>query len=360
MDESDFNPAGPWGLAHANPADFPAEPANVRPDYMTNGELASKGYHVEQIGSADGFYWVTQGIYDAAFLTTGQGVIAIDAPPQLGELMLAAIEEVTDEPVTHVVYSHWHSDHIGAAAMYGPSVKIYAHEITRELLERWPDPLRPLPTETFSKDATLEVGGTRLELSYRGENHCPGNIFMYAPAQRALTAIDIVSPGWSVFMHCDGSENITGWMEAHDQLLDYDFDVLVGGHVSRYGTRSDVVDHREYINDILAYSYEVLRETTMTRGGRTSSAATKEILAEALPLRAWTAVENLYSYRVNHVTHRTLTKVTSNGQTWAERLAGASNMTKYHAWSILETSIRLHRSHEGYERRDPSQSNYLE
>jgi glyoxylase-like metal-dependent hydrolase (beta-lactamase superfamily II) len=345
MSDATFNPAGPWGFPKANPADHPAEPAHSRPEYLQRGEIDKKGYHVEEL--ANGFYWVTNSFYDAAFVRTGEGVIAIDAPPNVGEFMLSAIEEVTDEPVTHVIYSHWHSDHIGAAAMYGPDVKIISHQITHDLLKRWPDPLRPLPTETFTNEASLDVGGVKLELSYKGENHCPGNIFIYAPAQKALAVMDIVSPGWSVFFHCDASENITGWIDAHDQILAYDFDTIVGGHCTRYGTREDVVAHREYIHDILDYSWEVLREEFGY-----------ELMVEAGPERRWTWAQNQFNFWANQVTNKTLTKVTSNGQKWTERLAGASNMTKYHAWSILE-SVRLHRTHDDYQRRGGKESRFI-
>ena len=345
MSDNTFNPAGAWGFPKADPADHPEEPAHVRPEYLFNGELEKKGYHVEEL--ANGFHWVTNSFYDAAFIETGEGVIAIDAPPNLGENMLAAIEEVTDAPVTHVVYSHWHSDHIGAASMFGNDVKIISHDITRDLLARWPDPLRPLPTETFSDEAVLDVGGVKLELSYKGENHCPGNIFINSPQHRVLTAIDIVSPGWSVFFHCDASENMTGWIDAHDQILEYDFDALISGHVTRYGTRDDVVAAREYVHNILDHSWDVLRET---RGD--------DLMVEAGPERRWTWAENEFNRLANEVTHRTLTQTTSNGQKWTERLAGASNMTKYHAWSIME-SVRLHRTHDDYQRRGPAINKYI-
>ncbi|WP_455873700.1 hypothetical protein [Rhizobium yanglingense] len=52
------------------------------------------------------------------------------------------------------IYSHWHTDHIGAASVFGPDVEIVAHDITRELLERFPDPNRPVPTLTFDKEHT--------------------------------------------------------------------------------------------------------------------------------------------------------------------------------------------------------------
>ena len=41
-----------------------------------------KSYLVEEIG--DGLYWVTEGAYQVLFLTTGEGVIAVDAPPTIG------------------------------------------------------------------------------------------------------------------------------------------------------------------------------------------------------------------------------------------------------------------------------------
>lgn len=66
------------------------------------------------------------------FVCTGSGVITVDAPATLGNALLPAIKEVTDEPVTHVVYSHHHADHIGAGSIFGPDVTIVAHDKTCE------------------------------------------------------------------------------------------------------------------------------------------------------------------------------------------------------------------------------------
>src|SRR3546814_19015528 len=93
----------------------------------------------------------------------------------------------------------------------------------------------------------------------KGANHCPGNIFIYAPAQKVLTKIDIVSPGTTPFFHCDASENISGYIDAHRQILEYDFDYLVGGHVRRWGTRADVDTALEYFQDMVNFSHDVLK-----------------------------------------------------------------------------------------------------
>ncbi|MGH9981339.1 MAG: MBL fold metallo-hydrolase, partial [Nitrososphaeraceae archaeon] len=75
--------------------------------------IPSKGYLVEEI--RDDLFWVTDGAYNTLFLVTDEGVVAVDAPPTIGKNYLKAISEVTDKNITHVIYSHAHIDHIGAA-----------------------------------------------------------------------------------------------------------------------------------------------------------------------------------------------------------------------------------------------------
>ena len=302
----------------------------IPPDAMGSlfhPDRLKKGYLVEEMG--DGVYYITSGAYDAMFVRTGAGVIVVDAPPLLGKNILSGIKDVTDEPVTHFIYSHWHTDHVGAAGIFGPKVKYIAHDKTREILSRWPDERWPVPTETFSKDETLDVNGVKLELSYKGQNHCEGNIFIYAPKQKVLAAIDIISPGWSAFKHCDASENIRGWVEAHDQILEYDFKALVSGHVNRFGTKEDAITSRAYINDIVEFSRKALKEV-----------AYDELVQRIGFSNVWVLWENYFNEMTNYVTKMTLEKVTNNGQTWSQRLAGADVMTKYHAYSILE-ALRL-------------------
>ncbi|MEH6912394.1 MAG: MBL fold metallo-hydrolase [Oceanicoccus sp.] len=73
------------------------------------------GYFVSEI--KDGIYWVTNGAYQSMFMTTGHGIVVVDAPPSIGQNLLRAIKDVSDEHITHMIYSHSHKDHIGAAAL---------------------------------------------------------------------------------------------------------------------------------------------------------------------------------------------------------------------------------------------------
>ncbi|MEE9356432.1 MAG: MBL fold metallo-hydrolase [Methylococcaceae bacterium] len=220
-----------------------------------------KGYVVEEV--KEGLYWVTEGAYTAMFLTTGKGVIVVDAPPSFGDKMLKAIADVTKEPVTHVVYSHAHADHIGGAYLFPKTAKTIAHVETKKRLQRMNDPSRafpyglfvggkpvPLPTITFEDSYTLKVGNQELRLEYKGDDHEPGNIYIYAPKQKVLMKTDIIFPGWTPFKGLAIAEDTVGFLKAHDVILSYDFDKLVSGHWGRLATRKDVETQKNYMQDI--------------------------------------------------------------------------------------------------------------
>jgi glyoxylase-like metal-dependent hydrolase (beta-lactamase superfamily II) len=217
--------------------------------------IPPKGYLVEEIH--DHLYWVTDGSYNTMFLVTDKGVVAVDAPPSLGQKYLRAIAEVTDKPVNYLIYSHAHIDHIGSAGLFPKNVTIIAQDETaRELqnalaVAKNVTMVLPIPTITFSRNYTIEIGNQTLKLDYYGTNHLPGNIFIYAPKQKVLMLVDIVFPGWVPFPYLAIAKDTAGFIKAHDIALDkYDFDTLVGGHLTRLGTRNDVIVQKEFVTDL--------------------------------------------------------------------------------------------------------------
>ena len=330
---------GPLGAPYTNPEIYEVPPQESDGVLFTEDHL-KKGYNVKEL--ADGVFWATSGWYDCMFVCTGNGVVAVDAPPALGENLLSAIEEVTDEPVTHMIYSHWHADHVGAAGMFGPNIKQIGHRKTRDLLERFPDPDRPPPMESFELDETLDVNGVKIDLSYKGQNHCEGNIFIYVPKPKILAAIDVASPGWVTFRDCDSSENMSGYVDAFDQILGYDFTTLVSGHVSKTGGRDDVIEGREYLRDLMGFAREALETIPVDYFAKQLTGSQRANFR--------CAEENFFSACTNWVTKKMLEKKDARGRTWAQRLSGADVMTKHNAYFMLEKT-RLEKNHNGYVKR---------
>jgi glyoxylase-like metal-dependent hydrolase (beta-lactamase superfamily II) len=217
--------------------------------------LNADGYFVGQIHGD--LYWVTDGAYQAMFLTTEEGVVIVDAPATIGHNLPRAIDEVTrangrPATVTHQVYSHSHSDHIGASVLFGPDVVRIGHRECRTLLLRDNDPNRPAPTVTFEDRYTLTVGGRRLDLVYHGPNHSPDTIFIWAPEQQALMLVDVFFPGWVPWKQLAVSQDIPDWIKAQDVAMSYPWQTLVAGHLGRLGTRADAELQIAYVADLLA------------------------------------------------------------------------------------------------------------
>ena len=277
----------------------------------------SKGYMVEEI--KDGLYWVTDGAYQAMFLTTGEGVIAVDAPPSIGENYLKAIAEVTDESVTHVIYSHTHNDHVGSMSMFPDDAVYIAHQEIADTLSKRNDPNRPVPTVTFEDKYTLEVGSQKLELSYYGPMHEPGNIFIYAPDQKVLMLVDVIFPGWTPFKDLAMAQDVTAFLAAHDKVLEYDFDTYIGGHLTRLGTVEDVQIQKEYFADI------------QTSAGRANQEVSFMGIGQEVGFANPWLVFQIYA---DTITQQCTDEVVPK---WIDRLGGVDLFTYDHCWKISES-----------------------
>ena len=223
--------------------------------------LNDHGYHVGRVER--NLYWVTDGVYQSAFLATQDGVVLFDAPPSIGHNLRRAVDGITAanglrNTVTHLVYSHHHADHAAASSLFDGDVVRIGHEETRRLLLRDNDPARPAPEVTFADRYTLEVAGERVELAWHGPNHSPDNIYIHFPEHDTLMLIDVVNAGWVPIYNLNLSEDVPGYIQAPATALSYPWTHFICGHLGRLATRDDVSVHQQYIGDIEASAREAL------------------------------------------------------------------------------------------------------
>ena len=223
--------------------------------------LNEQGYYVGRVER--NLYWITDGTYQSAFLTTSDGVVVLDAPPTIGGNIQRAIDEIASangvsNKVNYLIYSHHHADHVGAASLFDKNVTRIGHEETRKLLLRDDDPTRPPNEETFQDRRTLEIGGERIDLVWHGANHSPDNIIIHLPDHDALMLIDIVNPGWVPVFQSNLTEDIPGYLEMPANALAYSWKHFIGGHLTRLGNRDDIALHQQYMADIAESSRKAL------------------------------------------------------------------------------------------------------
>jgi glyoxylase-like metal-dependent hydrolase (beta-lactamase superfamily II) len=230
--------------------------------------LNEHGYYVGRVER--NLYWITDGTYTSAFLTTSDGVVVLDAPPTIGNNIQRAVDEIAaangvSNKVTHLIYSHHHADHASASSLFDKNIARIGHEETRRLLLRDNDPTRPPNEETFQDRRTLEIGGERIDLAWYGANHTPDNIIIHLPDHDALMLIDIVNPGWAPVFQSNLTEDIPGYLEAPTNALAYPWTHFIGGHLGRLGTRDDLTLHQQYMADIADASRKAIDSADLTR-----------------------------------------------------------------------------------------------
>ena len=241
-------------------------------------------------------------ISNAGFVVTPGGVVVVDAlgSPQLARELLAQIARITPRPVTHVIVTHYHADHVyGLQEFRKAGAKIVAHraaleylnsetarqrlEVSRTELAPWIDAHTQLvePDQWVDGATELVVGGVRLQLQPVGPAHTPEDLVVVFPAERVLFAGDMVFRGRIPFV---GQADSRQWIAALDTLLKLDPRVVVPGHGAlSTSARQDL----ELTRDYLAY----------LRDAMGAAARDMEPFDEAYARVDWSRFEHLPLFR---------------------------------------------------------------
>jgi glyoxylase-like metal-dependent hydrolase (beta-lactamase superfamily II) len=193
--------------------------------------------------------------------------------PAAARELLEAAGALDLPPVSKVVNSHWHGDHVRGNQVFEEAT-IVSTRRTRELiatrdqerlaglrqeLETSADAppelvaavaeIEPrLPDDVF--DESLRLG--RADLATYGGGHTESDGFLHLAEAAVLFAADLVLVRSHAWM---GDGNPRAWREIAARLGELDFDVLVPGH-GDVGGRRDLDDFRAYLEDIVAAAEE--------------------------------------------------------------------------------------------------------
>lgn len=238
---------------------------SVEPEGVTD---LSRGFLTREV--SPGVFMLTNGNYQSLIITTGEGVVLVDAPEPLVQYVEPAVSDVTDEPIKTLIYSHGHSDHIGGAhLLQRPGLEIIAENGVAKFIAEKRDGHRLSPTHVFADQTTLQIGSRRIELK-RDEFHSPeGDLIIFMPKEKVMMAVDIIAPGWVPLLDFDITGNMFVYLGAFDRILAYDFETFISGHTADVAHRRDVELTKTYAFDVYETVKRVHGEINM-----------KELLAE--------------------------------------------------------------------------------
>ena len=211
----------------------------------------------------DNLYVLRGGGGNSAAFVTGDGVVLVDTKlAGWGQPLIDAIGELTSNPVTMIINTHTHFDHVSGNVEFPATVDIVAHENVPGLIDDWngvtglgsaPASVftngdRGKPTRTFSDRLRLASGAEQIDLYYFGPGHTGGDTWVVFPALRVMHAGDMFAGKGVPIMDKNnggsGVEYAQTLQNAYRTVTD--IDTIITGH-STPMTRADLNEFSEFV-----------------------------------------------------------------------------------------------------------------
>ena len=137
---------------------------------------------------------------NTAVFVTANGVVVVDAKnPGWGQPILDKIKELTPKPVTMVINTHTHGDHVSGNVEFPATVEVVTQENTKANMEKMPifkeHNGRGLPKRAFKDKMTIGSGADQIDLYYFGPGHTNGDAIIVFPALRTAHTGTCSRPG---------------------------------------------------------------------------------------------------------------------------------------------------------------------
>jgi glyoxylase-like metal-dependent hydrolase (beta-lactamase superfamily II) len=213
----------------------------------------------------DNLYVLKGGGGNTAVFVTTTGVVVVDAKnPGWGQPILDKIKEVTPRPVTLLINTHTHGDHVSGNVEFPAAVEIVTHVNTKANMQKMDafkgDKARFLPKTVYKDKVSVGSGKDRIDLYYFGAGHTNGDTFVVFPALRVLHTGDMFA--WKDAGGCD--RNNGGSCVAFPETLAKavanlkDVDTIIPGH-SPMMTPKDLQEYQRFMADLSAHAQAAMK-----------------------------------------------------------------------------------------------------
>ena len=194
-------------------------------------------------------------------LTGRDGKLLVDAGITASRpRMTEALNSLSDDPVKHLINTHWHFDHTdGNEWLNSIGAEITAHENARKhlsvtaLVEDWnftfpPAPAGALPTKLFNSEQTLHLNGATLALKCYPPAHTDSDISVHFTDADIIDVADTLWNGHFPFIDYSTGGSIDGMIRAAEANVAKvtDKSIVIPGH-GPIGNKSHLIEFRNML-----------------------------------------------------------------------------------------------------------------
>jgi len=215
----------------------------------------------------DNLYVLGGGGGNTAAFITANGVVLVDTKVSgWGQPIIDKLKTLTDKPVTTIVNTHTHYDHVNGNAEFPTTVDIVTSENTKRLMENWKPVYgverdtstpfktnggRGLPKRTFKDRMTLGAGADEVDLFFHGPAHTGGDTWVVFKAARVMHAGDAFAGKNAPIMDMNNGGSAVHYAETIAKAAQTpNVDRVITGH-STVMTMADLKQFGEFNGDFV-------------------------------------------------------------------------------------------------------------
>jgi glyoxylase-like metal-dependent hydrolase (beta-lactamase superfamily II) len=209
----------------------------------------------------------------AVFVTT-DGITVVDSKnPGWGQPILDAIKQISPKPVTLLVNTHTHGDHVSGNVEFLASVDVVVQANTKTNMEKMKifadNANRGMAKRTFTDRMTIGKGADQIDLYYFGPGHTNGDAFVVFPALRTMHAGDIFGAKGLPAIDGDNGGSVLYIPATLQKALGgiTGVDTIINGHMPTQTTWADFKTFADLNQDFLTWAQAELK------AGKTPEAA---------------------------------------------------------------------------------------
>lgn len=181
-----------------------------------------KDVQIESVKLTNNLHMLTGAGGNMAALTGDDGILLIDAQfAELAEKIKARLNQLgAGKPLTTLVNTHMHGDHVGGNRALAAKANIIAHENVYNRLHRNPEfPKEGLPKTTFTEQLKLRLNGQTVRLQYMPPSHTDGDIVVWFEEANVVHMGDLLFAERFPFIDTSNGGSVSGYIDNVTSLI---------------------------------------------------------------------------------------------------------------------------------------------
>ena len=225
---------------------------------------APKVVEVEKV--KDNLWVLRGGGGNTAVFATANGVTIVDAKnPGWGQPILDKVKELTPKPITTLINTHTHGDHVSGNVEFPATVDVVVQENTKANMEKMDifkqNNNRGMAKRTFKDKMTIGSGADQIDLYYFGPGHTNGDAWVVFPAHRIVHSGDIFANKGVPLIDGNNGGSMLHYSETLTKAYNgiKNVDTIINGHTPANTTWADLKEFADFNKDLLTWAQGELK-----------------------------------------------------------------------------------------------------